>query len=70
MEYNKIKSVKTFLKVLRDIAEQGITSDLKGSNILTEAEHSDIASAVAALQNELGDLEEIYKKLNLEPYKG
>jgi hypothetical protein len=70
MAFKKRKSVKKFLIDLRDLAEQGTVSDLKGSGALTEDEIRAISDAVAGLQNEMTNLEEIYKKLKLEPYNG
>ncbi len=70
MTSKKRKTVKKFLIDLRDLAEQGTVSDLKGAGGLTDKEIRAISDTVAALQNEISDLDEIYKKLNLEPYNG
>jgi hypothetical protein len=62
------KSVKTFLKDLRNLVEQGFVSDLKGAEKLSNEELSKISTCVAALQNEMSDLDEIYIKLKMDPY--
>lgn len=63
----KPKKVKTWLKMLLTIADSAVGYDLNDSDKLTEEEQFLLNSAIAALQNSLGDeLAPILEKYGLK----
>ena len=66
----KAKTVRGFLVMLNEIGEDTLIGDLKGCDKLTEDQQRYLRGIIAAVQNELGDMDhEIYEKFNVTPYK-
>lgn len=60
----KPKSLKGFLSGLVSLADSGV-SDLRGSEKLSHDDFHRIVSVLAALQNELGDIDDILERYNM-----
>ena len=65
------KTIKSFLKQLKEIGEDTYMSHMAGESKLTKEEWHYLSGIICAIQNELGEMpDEIWKKFNVEPYDG
>lgn len=65
----RIKTLKSFIHILKDLGENTLISELKGAQKLTEDEQSMLRTIIAGIQNDLGDIPaEFWEKINIQPY--
>ncbi len=65
------KTVKAFLKQLKELSEDTIVSELKGSDKMSEEHQYYLRGIISAIQNELGEMDDsIWEQFKVKPYDG